>query len=81
MASVQHGADLRRNFPINASFNSYGVICLTMTFYDGIAVTHTFSTAEPFKGPKKANNRLNWLPEIQLNVSQRASFSLVSVFA
>ena len=33
---------------------------LTMTFYENTARTfHTHVMAEPSKGPKKANNRLN----------------------
>ena len=39
-----------------------------------------FSTAEPSKGPKKANNRLNTLPGIRFDVRQRLRASLFSVF-
>ena len=48
-------------FSETASFKSYGVICLPVTSYKGIAASFRtlFSTAEPSKGPKKANNKLN----------------------
>ena len=39
-ASVQHGADfIRRDFPINALFEIYGIICLPVTAYEGTAAT------------------------------------------
>ena len=42
-------------------FKSYGVICLPVTSYGDTAATFRalFLTAEPSKGPKTANNRLN----------------------
>ena len=46
-------------FSETAPFKSYGVICLPVTSYEVLQRHSTFSTAEPSKGPKKANNRLN----------------------
>ena len=48
-------------FSETAPFNSYGVICLPVTSYEVLQrhIPRTFSTVEPSKGPKKANNRLN----------------------
>ena len=48
---------IRRDFTIDTSFKSYGVICLPVTYmyYEGTCsdVLCTFLMAEPSKGPKK----------------------------
>ena len=76
--SVKSHLKICRVFSETASFKSYGVICLPMAPYSDIAAV--FCATFRRQSFLKLLTRLTELPRILLNVRQRASFSLVSVF-
>ena len=83
MASPRHCADYYKKGFCNRRFIQK--LCLTRDILRGYCsvIPRTFSTAEPSKGPKKANNRLNatWNTTLRKAASFFLLHALVSVLS